>query len=187
MQNKKHVLGKLSRLIVLITLIFPLAANAQTLFSVEESEARVRDYFADLPAMIDIAKCESGFRQYTDSGNVFYGGAGGKMIGIFQLHGDYHLAAAQNIGLDITTVDGNLAYSRHLYEKEGLAPWGPCLGAVGESSLKADASQNISSSISESDRAKLVKRIEELQMQVYRLQIQLLKMQLAALSASQQL
>ena len=89
-------------------------------------EKRVREYFADVPVMIDIARCESNFRQFTDGGAVFKGGNGGEMIGVFQLYGIYHIASALALGFDITTLDGNLAYARHLYENSGITPWSSC-------------------------------------------------------------
>lgn len=147
-------------------------------------EVRIREYFADIPEMIDIARCESNFRQYTDAGNVLQGGAGGKMIGIFQLHSDYHVTPAVSMGLDIRTLDGNLAYARHLYEREGLAPWKPCLGAVTTSSGINTPVVELASVVVDQERELLIKKIEELQMQVYLLQIKLLQLQLESLSIS---
>jgi len=87
------------------------------------TEATVRDYFADIPVMIEIARCESKFRQYADSGNVFRGGVGQQMVGVFQFFDRYHERAASALGFDIETLDGNLAYARHVYTLEGTAPW----------------------------------------------------------------
>ena len=89
-------------------------------------EKRVREYFADAPAMIQIARCESGFRQYTDSGKPFRGGAGGGMVGVFQLYEKLHTAGAHALGFDITTLEGNLGYTRHMYKQEGTTPWASC-------------------------------------------------------------
>ena len=89
-------------------------------------EKRVREYFADAPAMIQIARCESGFRQYTDSGKPFRGGAGGGMVGVFQLYEKLHTAGAHALGFDITTLEGNLGYTRHMYTQEGTTPWASC-------------------------------------------------------------
>lgn len=90
-----------------------------------EVEVKVRDYFKDVPVMIEIARCESKFRQYTDSGNVLRGGASGGMIGIFQFFESVHTVPAKNLGFDLATVDGNLGYARHLYEAQGTTPWDP--------------------------------------------------------------
>lgn len=89
-------------------------------------EKRVREYFADAPAMIQIARCESNFRQYTDSGKSFRGGAGDGMVGVFQLYEKLHTAGAHALGFDITTLEGNLGYTRHMYKQEGTTPWASC-------------------------------------------------------------
>lgn len=95
-----------------------------------EIETKVRTYFADVPVMIEIAKCESKFRQFTDAGSVFYGGAGGGMVGIFQFYEAIHKNAALALGFDLTTVDGNLGYARHLYGVQGTKPWVSCVPAT---------------------------------------------------------
>lgn len=86
-------------------------------------EAAVREYFADIPVMIEIARCESKFRQFTDSGNVLRGGAGGQMIGVFQFFDRYHVSTANDLGYDIETLAGNLAYAKHVFSREGTTPW----------------------------------------------------------------
>ncbi|MFN3692910.1 MAG: hypothetical protein ACK4SL_02275 [Candidatus Paceibacteria bacterium] len=95
-----------------------------------ETEAKVRAAFADVPVMIEIAKCESKFRQFTDAGNVFYGGAGGGMVGIFQFYESIHKPMATALGYDLTTVDGNIAYAKHLYQQQGVTPWQSCVPAT---------------------------------------------------------
>ncbi len=91
-------------------------------------EKRVREYFVDIPVMIEIARCESIFRQFTDSGNVLRSSGG--MIGIFQFYEAIHAAPAGALGYDLTTVEGNLAYARYLYEQSGTRPWASCVPAV---------------------------------------------------------
>jgi hypothetical protein len=102
--------------------IMPGAAFAQT-SAASSTEARVRAFFADIPAMIAIAKCESGFTQFNASGTVLHGGTGHHMIGIFQINATVHRKGAQALGFDINTTAGNLAYARYLFEQEGTAPW----------------------------------------------------------------
>jgi hypothetical protein len=85
-------------------------------------EARVRQYFADAPIMIEIARCESGFREFGPSGQPLNGGSGG-MIGIFQINAAVHSAYAKSLGLDIDTVEGNIGYARLLYAEDGTSPW----------------------------------------------------------------
>jgi hypothetical protein len=85
-------------------------------------ETKVRTYFSDIPVMIPIAECESRFRQFNGSGNPLDGGAGG-MIGIYQINASVHDTYAKSLGMDISTVDGNLAYARKLYQEDGTDPW----------------------------------------------------------------
>lgn len=92
-----------------------------------EIEKRVREYFADAPVMIEIARCESKFRQFTDAGNVLRGGNGGLMVGIFQFFESIHSRSALALGFDLNTVEGNLGYARHLYTQEGTRPWASCV------------------------------------------------------------
>lgn len=110
---------------------FPvLAATSKTTVSTEfftpaQSEAKVREYFKDIPVMIEIARCESAFRQYTDGGNVLRGGASGGMIGVFQFFESIHSTPAKTLGFDLATLDGNLGYAKHVYTTEGTVPWNP--------------------------------------------------------------
>jgi hypothetical protein len=88
-----------------------------------ESEKRVREYFKDIPIMIEIARCESNFRQFTDAGNVLLGGDSGGMIGVFQFFGSIHAIPAKALGFDIATLEGNLGYAKHLYKEQNTVPW----------------------------------------------------------------
>lgn len=110
--------------------LLPWCVSAQVGLNVDV-EAAVRAYFADAPIMVGIARCESKFRQYTDTGNPLYGGYEGKMVGIFQIYDDIHSDFAKQMGMDISTVNGNMAYAKYLYEREGTQPWlssMPCWG-----------------------------------------------------------
>jgi len=163
---------------VIATFLFivPFNVHAQSLTQSEQAE-KVKAYFEDTPAMINIAECESGLRQYTDSGGVLRGGSGGKMIGVFQLHEDYHRAPALSLGLDIDTIDGNMAYAKYLFQKEGTAPWSSCLRL--ESPAKQYASAT--SALSSEEIASLLTRIDDLKRQVALLRIELLTKQVEAL------
>lgn len=85
-------------------------------------ESLVRQSFADIPVMIEIARCESGFRQYDSKGNPLYGG-NGQVMGLYQINEQVHTATALGLGYDIKTPDGNIAYARHLYNRQGTDPW----------------------------------------------------------------
>ncbi len=95
-----------------------------------EVEKRVRELFAFAPVMIEIARCESKFRQFTDNGNVLRGGGNAGMIGVFQFYEAIHATPALALGFDITTTEGNLGYARHLYTESGTRPWASCVPDV---------------------------------------------------------
>jgi hypothetical protein len=84
-------------------------------------EARIRQYFADVPVMANIAKCESGFRQYGSDGLPLFDPSY-SMIGAFQVSAA-HLPEALTMGMDVTTLEGNMAYARYLYNAGGTDPW----------------------------------------------------------------
>lgn len=88
-----------------------------------EVEKKVREYFAEIPDMVEIARCESNFRQYTDSGNVLRGGMNNQMVGVFQFNESLHSADAKKLGFDINTLEGNLAYAKYVYDSQGNTPW----------------------------------------------------------------
>lgn len=90
-------------------------------------EKRVREYFVDAPIMVEIARCESNFREFNDNGSVFRGGAGGGMVGVFQFYEQVHKAAALNLGFDLSSLEGNLGYAKHLFINSGTAPWVACI------------------------------------------------------------
>ena len=87
------------------------------------TEERVREYFKDTPIMIDVARCESQFRQHDVNGNVLRGIQNSKDVGTLQINEKYHLDTAQRLGINIYTLEGNLEYGRYLYETQGTAPW----------------------------------------------------------------
>lgn len=115
----------LSAVFTVLFVSFTLHSEASTTTNTTKSnvENQVREYFLETPVMIEIARCESEFRQQNDSGTVLRGGAGGQMLGVFQFYESIHLANAKSLGYDINTLEGNLAYARHIYEKQGTTPW----------------------------------------------------------------
>lgn len=73
--------------------------------------------------MIRIAKCESHMRQFGADGQALRGEVNPKDRGLFQINEDYHLAEARKAGMDILTTDGNIAFARALYERNGTRDW----------------------------------------------------------------
>jgi DNA-dependent RNA polymerase auxiliary subunit epsilon len=94
-------------------------------------EMAVRHYFKDQPILIEIAKCESTFAQYEKDGSVRRGRVNSADIGVMQINEFYHAEMAKKKGYDIYTLEGNMAYARDLYNREGAQPWSsssPCWG-----------------------------------------------------------
>lgn len=86
-------------------------------------EKFINDYFADIPVLADIAKCESHYRQFNSSGEVLKGKKNSYDRGVMQINVLYHAATADKLGLDVHNLDDNVAYARYLYEKFGAKPW----------------------------------------------------------------
>lgn len=50
-------------------------------------------------------------------------------IGLMQINTYFHLNTSKKLGYDIFSLDGNMAYAKWLYEKQGTQPWSaskPC-------------------------------------------------------------
>lgn len=86
-------------------------------------EEYVRNYFSDIPVMIEIAKCESRFRQHDKNGEVLRGEENPLDRGVMQINEFYHNQNSDKLGYDILTLEGNTAYARALFEKYGVKPW----------------------------------------------------------------
>src|SRR3989344_3616632 len=95
-------------------------AFAQSAQSIEEY---VKDYFTDIPIMVEIARCESKFRHFGKNGSVLRGEIVREDVGVMQVNEYYHKKTAVKLGLDLYSIEGNVAYSRYLFEKEGTTPW----------------------------------------------------------------
>lgn len=97
----------------------------------ESLSTYVQEYFKDTPIMAEIAWCESRFRHLNKEGEIFRGKVNKHDIGVMQINTLYHEEAAKKLGINLYTLEGNLAYARHLYETEGTRPWNsskPCWG-----------------------------------------------------------
>ncbi len=92
-------------------------------------ESKVREYFSDVPIMAEVAKCESRYRQFEPDGSIFRGIVNDQDVGAMQVNEYYHAKRAKKLGLDLRTLDGNMAYARLLYNEQGTQPWNssaPC-------------------------------------------------------------
>ncbi len=99
------------------------STKSSTITSNNDIQKRLVEILGADHIMIEVARCESGFRQYNSNGTALHGGYNGKMIGIFQLYDDYHVADAKRLGFDIYNVEGNIKYAKWLFDKQGVQPW----------------------------------------------------------------
>lgn len=102
------------------------------------TEKYVRQYFKDIPIMIQIARCESTFRHLDQDGDIHRGRVNNADVGVMQINEFYHLDQAEKKDINIYTIEGNVAYARDLYEREGTQPWissKPCWGKYENKSL----------------------------------------------------
>lgn len=70
-----------------------------------------------------LAHCESGGRQFDENGKLIHGEQVYSDIGKWQINFLIHNGKALELGLDLTTAEGNEAYARFLLKTEGLRPW----------------------------------------------------------------
>lgn len=93
------------------------------------TEDIVRDYFSDIPVLVQVARCESTFRHTLADGSVLKGKVDSADTGVMQINKRYHGAKAKELGLNLENIYDNMAYARHLYETQGVQPWSasaPC-------------------------------------------------------------
>ncbi len=93
------------------------------------TEEIVRQYFSDIPVMIQVARCESHFRHTLADGTVLRGVVDNRDLGVMQINTYYHGEQAKNLELNLENIYDNMAYARDLYERQGTQPWSasaPC-------------------------------------------------------------
>jgi len=86
-------------------------------------EEYVHGYFEDIPVMAAIAECESRFRHFDQGGDIIRGEANWRDVGVMQINERFHLTVATELGYNLYSLEGNIAYARYLFEKEGTRPW----------------------------------------------------------------
>lgn len=98
-------------------------AETKVLETVNTTKSKVQEYFSDIPVMVDVAKCESGFKQFNSDGSVIRGVSNSQDVCVMQINEKYHADTAIRLGYNLYTLDGNMAYARYLYQTQGTAPW----------------------------------------------------------------
>jgi hypothetical protein len=102
----------MSFFLALTFLFTPLEAKA--LVANWEVVQAIERYFKDTPVIARVAYCESRFRQNAVSPTADFG--------VLQVN-KMHEEQAKELGHDIHTLEGNLGFSRYLYDTQGLQPW----------------------------------------------------------------
>lgn len=102
------------------SITLPAASSTK---EVGATEKKVRSYFSDTPILIEVARCESQFTQFGPNGKPIHGIVNKSDVGVMQINEYYHSESAERMGYDIQTLEGNMAFARHLYEAYGTDPW----------------------------------------------------------------
>lgn len=92
-------------------------------------QSYLHEQYFDTPILIEIARCESEFRQFDKNGNIIRGRVNADDVGVMQINEFYHAATARKMGLNLRTTEGNVAFGKYLYAKYGSSPWSasePC-------------------------------------------------------------
>jgi len=77
-----------------------------------------------MPIAYQIARCESGHKQYELNGSVRRGRVNPKDIGFFQISETYWLDTSIRLGYDIHTFEGNLKMAKYIYDqKKSFDDW----------------------------------------------------------------
>lgn len=100
-----------------------ISAEAKVIEKPITLKAYVQKYFEETPIMAKIAMCESSLKHYGANGKVIRGKVDDADVGLMQINERYHGETAKKMGLDLETIEGNLAYAKYLYDKEGTKPW----------------------------------------------------------------
>ncbi|MES2470664.1 MAG: hypothetical protein V4526_00290 [Patescibacteria group bacterium] len=87
------------------------------------AESFVREAYKDTPLLIEIARCESTFTHSTKEGKLLRGRVDDADVGVMQINERYHSERAKKMGIDLHTIEGNMAYAKYLYETQGAQPW----------------------------------------------------------------
>jgi hypothetical protein len=141
-------------LLATVSFAAPSVTTSQQVVSITESpilantpqslEEYVHTYFKDDPVLAEIARCESRYRHLNKSGEILRGEVNALDIGVMQINTHYHEETADELGINLHTLEGNLSYARYLYEKQGTKPWKsskPCWGHTTEAIAVAFASK----------------------------------------------
>ena len=87
--------------------------------------------FKEIPIMVEIARCESQFRQM-DGDKPLKGVVNNLDTGLFQINKKHWLDIANKLGYDIDTLQGNINMAEYIYEQQGVGAWDASNGCWGK-------------------------------------------------------
>lgn len=108
---------------ILLSLATDSIVKTKAIAKEKTTEEKVKEYYVDTPILIEIARCESTFRQFDANGEILKGKVNNADTGVMQINEFYHRNDAVEKGYDIDTLEGNLGYAKYLYDEKGSAPW----------------------------------------------------------------
>ena len=100
-----------------------ITSSSTQIISSKQVEQYVKEQFRDEPILIDIARCESTYRQFDVNGDIIRGKVNAKDVGVMQINERYHAEDSVKLGFNIYTTEGNVAFAKNLYKKYGSQPW----------------------------------------------------------------
>jgi len=117
--------------LAITTTLFPaqgkeevISFDATTRSAIEKFEKKNPHPDSDFSDVLKkIAWCESRNRQFDADGFVLRGEVNPQDIGKYQINEYYHLEESKRLGMNIYTLEGNTAYAKYLYSKQGTQPW----------------------------------------------------------------
>lgn len=80
-------------------------------------------YETDSELALAIARCESHLRHYDTQGILVRGRVNSSDIGVFQINERFHAKVSRELGFDIYTPEGNIAYGLWMLKSMGTKPW----------------------------------------------------------------
>lgn len=75
------------------------------------------------PIMIEVARCESGQKQFYPNGSLVRDGVTGTHVGIFQIGELVWNKKAKELGYNLYEAEGNIKMGLYIYKNFGTAPW----------------------------------------------------------------
>ena len=105
-------------------IIAPVVQEVETVekFYFDKVPVPLKDLIGD-DRLYEIAKCESGLRQYEENGDVLRGRVNPKDVGILQINEYYWLKKSKEMGIDIYSLQGNIQMAHYILKVQGYKAW----------------------------------------------------------------